>query len=509
MRRGFLRAAAGLAMCAALCAGSVQDVRAAVNVQVRVDGILQTNLTAAPYAENGVTMVGINDIAILYGAQISWNGTERTATTKLGTKTIVFTENSDIALVNYSEVKMPAAAVVIKGRTLVPLRFVSEAFQMKVNYDARNQVVEIDTSKAAFSVLDMLAYKADNPEVVLYSDALSRMNSTTSALKDLENALEILLENKEDLDEKLEDIYNPRKTEKNIWSKEIVELVRQQHSLENQIRSLRMDIDQVKQGNELSLRNTLKSIEETRLDIYVLEQKIAMDEVKLRNSELKLSMGLETEANVKAERLALDQAKSNLNSLVMKQENNQLALNKLLGAEKGKNAVVTDVNIFTASKIDGDIDAFIAAQINTAPSVVKKAIALSNSQFTYDSYYNMLLKEQQDKREKEKELTQNEKQMENDLDSKKREYEDAKTALDKAIRDSNSGLKQLEEAYAALQIDLERAADDYDRVLTSYFAGMATLMQTEQAKLGILNVEVSIQKNRLSYAAATFMYLRP
>jgi len=511
MKQKLWRAAVGAVLCAVLSFGSMATVNAAsVKVQVRVDGILKTNLTSSPYVENGVTMVGINDIALLYGAQISWDAETRAATTRFGTRTIVLTDGSDIARVNYSDVKMPAAAVVVPGgRMMVPLRFVSETFRMNVEWDAKNYVVEISTDAGAYSVLALPAYKVENPVNIKYEEALQMINDATSSLKDIEYSLKTMEENKKDLDEVVEDVYDPREKEKNHWSMNIVDLVRQQRTLENQIRSTYLNVEGIKRSNELSLRNTLKSIEDTRLNIFVLEKSIELAETKLANSELKLSLGLETEANVKAERLSLEQSKSNLNSLILQQENNQLALNNQLGVEKGKNAVVTGVDVFAAPAVDNDLDAFIASQMGLASAVVSKALTLDNAQFKYDSYYNMLRKEEHEKREKEKEPTKNERDMENDLQSKQREYADAKTALEKTIRDSYSGLQQLEEAYDALQIDLQTAIDNYERVLTNYFAGMATTIQTEQAKLGILSVESSIQKNRLSYAAAAFAFLRP
>jgi len=509
MKKRIFRAAMGLLLCAAMCFGTASTANASVKAQIRVDGILQTNLTAVPFVEDGVTMVGINDMAVLYGAALSWNNATRTATVKYGTKTIVLTEGSDIATVNYTEVKMPAKMVVISARTMVPLRFVSEAFQMQVNWDAKNYVVEINTGTTAYSMLNLPAYEVENPVRIAYDDALEMIHDKTSSLKDIDVSLENLVDSKKDLDEVVEDVYNPRSTEKNALTTQVVELVRQQRTMENQIRSIHIEIAQIKLGNELALRNALKSIEDTRLDLYLLEQKVEQDEIKLANSELKLSLGLETEANVKAERNALEQSKSNINSIKLQQESNQLVLNNLLSVKKGENAVVTDMDIFAATKVEPDVDAFIDAQMNAAPSVVKKAIALDNAQFKSDSYYKMLKKDEQEKREKEKELTPNEKQMENDLQSKLREYADTKTALDKSVRDATTSLKQLEEAYAALHIDRQSAIDDYERVLASFFAGMATAQQTEQAKLGILNVEIKMQKNRLNYAAASFAYQRP
>jgi hypothetical protein len=58
-------------------------------------------------------------------------------------KEVVLTLDSDDALVNGQVIKLDVPAMVVKGRTLIPLRFVSEQIGMKVKWDEKNKSITI------------------------------------------------------------------------------------------------------------------------------------------------------------------------------------------------------------------------------------------------------------------------------------------------------------------------------------------------------------------------------
>jgi len=87
-----------------------------------------------PSVANGRTLIPIRAIAETLGAQVAWNpGTQEIAIVKDG-KTVILKLNSDIASINGVSAKLDTPAVMVSGRTLIPLRFVSEAFGEKVGW---------------------------------------------------------------------------------------------------------------------------------------------------------------------------------------------------------------------------------------------------------------------------------------------------------------------------------------------------------------------------------------
>lgn len=109
------------------------------------NGIAKEELDSAAYIENGRTMVPIRVISEHFGADVAWNGAEGKVTIKNGDVEITLTIDKAVATVNGAEKALDAPAVIINGRTMVPLRFISEALGKDVEYiGASSQILISD-----------------------------------------------------------------------------------------------------------------------------------------------------------------------------------------------------------------------------------------------------------------------------------------------------------------------------------------------------------------------------
>ena len=101
-----------------------------------------------PVIENGRTLVPLRAIFEKIGATVEWDGDTQTViakSTENGT-IIRLTIDSTTALVNGEQVPLDVPAKIINGRTLVPVRFVSDCFGVGVDWNGDIQSV-ILTSK--------------------------------------------------------------------------------------------------------------------------------------------------------------------------------------------------------------------------------------------------------------------------------------------------------------------------------------------------------------------------
>lgn len=87
-----------------------------------------------PVIVNGRTLVPIRAIAERLGAKVSWNPDTATATVELGQYQVAVTRDSTTAVVNGQTVTLDVAATIVGGRTMLPLRFVSESLKEHVGY---------------------------------------------------------------------------------------------------------------------------------------------------------------------------------------------------------------------------------------------------------------------------------------------------------------------------------------------------------------------------------------
>lgn len=95
---------------------------------------------AAPYVENGRTLVPIRFVAETLGAEVDWNEETQGITITKDKVTINMTVGSEDYTINRSPERLDAAPVITGDRTYVPLRAIAEAFGMKVAWDSRGVI---------------------------------------------------------------------------------------------------------------------------------------------------------------------------------------------------------------------------------------------------------------------------------------------------------------------------------------------------------------------------------
>ena len=103
----------------------------------------QLEFDVAPMLINSRTMVPMRVIFEALGAKVDWDGTTQTAIGVTKSTTIKITIGKDYLLKNDNIVVLDSPAVVISGRTLVPVRAIAESLDCKVEWYGETQVVEI------------------------------------------------------------------------------------------------------------------------------------------------------------------------------------------------------------------------------------------------------------------------------------------------------------------------------------------------------------------------------
>jgi len=92
---------------------------------------------------SGRTMVPMRVIFEALGAKVDWDGSTQTAIGETKKTTIKITIGKDYLLKNDNIVVLDSPAVVISGRTLVPVRAIAESLDCKVEWYGETKVVEI------------------------------------------------------------------------------------------------------------------------------------------------------------------------------------------------------------------------------------------------------------------------------------------------------------------------------------------------------------------------------
>lgn len=101
-----------------------------------------------PVLEKGRTLVPLRAIFEALGATVNWDAPNKTVQSMRGSTKVVLKIGSLHPTVNGKDCPLEVPAKIMNGRTLVPLRFVAEAFGSQVEWDAASQTIHISSAAA-------------------------------------------------------------------------------------------------------------------------------------------------------------------------------------------------------------------------------------------------------------------------------------------------------------------------------------------------------------------------
>lgn len=153
-----------------LLAPGLTALAATPDIQVEVDGAL-LKLDVPPLLENGRTLAPIRAIAENLGAKVDFENASKKVTVSQPGKTLILWLGKKEATLNGQNLTMDVPAKEVQGRTLLPLRFVGESLDCKVDWLADKRLVRITSIKNT--------PPAANPELQsLAGDLLKLINQT-------------------------------------------------------------------------------------------------------------------------------------------------------------------------------------------------------------------------------------------------------------------------------------------------------------------------------------------
>ena len=99
-----------------------------------------------PFVEDGRTLVPMRAIFEALGAAVEWDDTTKTVTSKSENGNIEMTVGSDTIKINGADTRVDVPAKIVEGRTVVPVRVISEGLNCKVEWSQETQTVTISSA---------------------------------------------------------------------------------------------------------------------------------------------------------------------------------------------------------------------------------------------------------------------------------------------------------------------------------------------------------------------------
>ena len=122
------------------------SIASAQRIHTTVDGTHVTYPDVEPVMMNGRVMVPLRGVFEHMGAYVEWQPEFNQVRITNADTVVVMRIGSDVATVNGSVLPLDSPAMLLRGRTMVPLRFISETFGHDVFWNAPVRTVEISTA---------------------------------------------------------------------------------------------------------------------------------------------------------------------------------------------------------------------------------------------------------------------------------------------------------------------------------------------------------------------------
>jgi len=112
-------------------------------VKIKINGV-PIPLDVAPKIFKGRTMIPVRAVMEKLGAAVRWDAESKTVEVTKDGVNISLSINQQTAIVNGEEVPLDSAATIVDGRTLIPVRFVSESLGATVFWEENTKTVVIE-----------------------------------------------------------------------------------------------------------------------------------------------------------------------------------------------------------------------------------------------------------------------------------------------------------------------------------------------------------------------------
>jgi hypothetical protein len=118
---------------------------AANPIQIMMNGT-QINTSISPQIINGRTYVPLRAIAEGLGSKVNWDSEQQKVTVEKADKLLEFTIGNPEVTVNNTTLTIETAPYIVEGSSMLPLRFISEQFGLKVIWDGATNMVILNSS---------------------------------------------------------------------------------------------------------------------------------------------------------------------------------------------------------------------------------------------------------------------------------------------------------------------------------------------------------------------------
>jgi hypothetical protein len=462
----------GLSLLSLLLLTSVGNIASAAGndqIKVLVNGV-QQHFDQSPILYHDYTLVPLRGIFENLGAKVTWDQATQKVTVNKDMLNLTLQIGKDTVIKNGLPIELPVTPEVVNGRTLVPLRFISETLGAKVDWlgDTNTVVITSDNNNTSTSsnTSNQNSSSAQITDGTLSYDQAYNLSLGASQTLKIDNAN--IDQSRDALKAASDNVdYIPSNGGSKTASDAFTTWTQQQTKYQMSQKQIDMDKDKLAYKVKKAY-NTALSLENAKQIADLNEQD---QEWQLKIINVKKQNGLASDYDVNTANNTLVELKEKQDAAQKSLDDAYRSLNVLLGYNADQKYTLTDKPTF--SELKDDVDTKVNQVVSSSTAVWLAEQNVNLAKLDLDLYtFNVKGSPSYDS-------------VGLNVDKAKFSEEDTKTQLESTVRGTYTSIKTLETNYHQLQATLAKAQDSLKVTQTKYDIGMATDLDLFEAKLAV------------------------
>ncbi len=432
--------------------------------------------------EDGVLVVSGEELADKLSVSYLYNEMANVVTFKDSDTTLLLEIDSNKGTLNGQEVTLPTTITVVEGVVLVPLEFISDTFGATLAEE--NDELTTDFDELYFSDLTGINDITEDTKVYSFGKAVDLAMENNSTVKKLDVQYDETREAVESIDRIIAAMQESAILYPDmVFDQEAYyDLIDTKNDLMANLDLSGDQEDLVEMSIELSLMTALNTLDTAKMNYYLTEQSLALQEQDLDILKVKNNLGAASDYSVKKAESNLQNTKTTLatleTSIVSAKEN----INNILGLPYDSDVYIeNDIQV-----IDKNYDvSTIVHNAKLESATVKSAkTALDNAKVQYGSdsaQYKLALVD----------------------------FQQAQRDAEKSAYTAYNNLNMIIENDKMLHNNRDIAIADYEMALKQYELGYITQYTLDQMLLGIAKIDADILQNEMKYQLISYQLDNP
>lgn len=454
-----------------------------------------------PVIKGDITLVPLRGVFEKLGAKVDWEQATQAVKVTKEDKTITLKKGSKDAFINNILQKLDTEPQLLNNRIMVPLRFISETLDAKVDWNETTRTITItqptstqQTSTNSNSNISIP--KNENSPTLTYNDALQKALSYSYALKNAAKEIDKADESRDDFGEYFR-YSTPLGTGNSIEDAQIRQIYLGFLSADDKVRKAKRDLETTKEEITYQVKQAYNDIIQKEASKLYNEKALAVEELNFKLAKVQLTQGVISQVQYDQLANKLDGTKKTLEASEKALSQAIIKLNQLMGVSSNNTYALVDIPEFEIME-NADVDYQITKTLENHPTIFELEQAKNLAQKSVDLYtYNS------------GSVGENYKTKEITVSTLANQLAQTKDSIAQGVRTTYLNIKSLEDQYSILQANLENAEKSLQVTKVQYEVGQTTELDLRQKELQLVDLQSKITDTVVKLDNLRAVYEKP